>query len=160
MIGNISKPHSIKCLPSCNVQDNTNQMSFAPYPQRRNFFYQKSFCDVASHILQMSCLDKNRKHFLDLYHPNLCTILESFVDYFGNTSEKSDPCEAWPHNFFMNYDKPDNELVKEVYEYGKNNLALIHVMIQSPHVTRIRRDVAMTFTGFVANAGKGYISYL
>ena len=47
MIGNISKPKPIKCIPACKVQENNNQMSFAPYPQRENFFYQKLFCDVA-----------------------------------------------------------------------------------------------------------------
>ena len=48
---NISKPASIQCLQNCKVQDNNNQLSFAPYPQKGTFFYQKSFCDVASHIL-------------------------------------------------------------------------------------------------------------
>ena len=35
----------------------------------------------------------------------------------------------------------------------KTTLALIHVMIQSPYVTKIKRDVAMTFTSYVANTG-------
>ena len=35
----------------------------------------------------------------------------------------------------------------------KTILALIHVMIQSPYVTKIKRDVAMTFTSYVANTG-------
>ena len=48
---NISKPASIQCLQNCKVQDNNNQLSFAPFPQKGTFFYQKSFCDVASHIL-------------------------------------------------------------------------------------------------------------
>ena len=48
---NISKPASIQCLQNCKVQDNNNHLSFAPYPQKGTFFYQKSFCDVASHIL-------------------------------------------------------------------------------------------------------------
>ena len=48
-------PHSIKCLPSCKIQENVNQMSIASYPQKQNFFYQKKFCDVASHIWQATC---------------------------------------------------------------------------------------------------------
>ena len=40
-----------------------------------------------------------------------------------------------------------------MYEYGQHNLAHVHVMIQSPYITKIRRDVAMTFTNYVANAG-------
>ena len=37
--------------------------------------------------------------------------------------------------------------------YGRENLALIHVMIQSSYVTKIKRDVAMKLTGFIANTG-------
>ena len=40
-----------------------------------------------------------------------------------------------------------------MYKYGEKNLALIHVMIQSPYVTKIKRDVAMTFTTYIANSG-------
>ena len=40
-----------------------------------------------------------------------------------------------------------------MYKYGRKNLALVHVMIQSPYVTKIKRDVAMTFTTYIANSG-------
>ena len=59
----------------------------------------------------------------------------------------------WPENFFVLFDKPNDTLVEEMYQYGRENLALIHVMIQSPYVTKIKRDVAMKLTGFIANTG-------
>ena len=40
-----------------------------------------------------------------------------------------------------------------MYKYGKDNLAHVNVLIQSPYITKIKRDVAMTFTNYVANAG-------
>lgn len=40
-----------------------------------------------------------------------------------------------------------------MHKYGRKNLALIHVMIQSPYVTKIKRDVSMTFTTYIANSG-------
>jgi hypothetical protein len=40
-----------------------------------------------------------------------------------------------------------------MYQYGRQNLALVHVMVQSPYVTKIKRDVAMSFVTFVANSG-------
>lgn len=40
-----------------------------------------------------------------------------------------------------------------MYKYGRENLALIQVMIQSPYFTKIRRDVAITFTTYIANSG-------
>ena len=67
----------------------------------------------------------------------------------------SDPCEDWPSNYFQKNNLPNETLVEEMFKYAKKNLALVNVMIQSPYITKIKRDVAMTFTSYVANAGKG-----
>ena len=86
-------------------------------------------------------MDKDQKH--------LCPILEAFDEYFGNTEN----CKKWPEIFFKTHDAPNETLEHELYQYAKENLALIQVMIQSPYATLIRRDVAMTLTNYVANAG-------
>ena len=65
----------------------------------------------------------------------------------------TDPCNNWPENYFERHNEPNKKLVKELYQYGRQNLALIHVMVQSPYVTKIKRDVAMSFITFVANSG-------
>ena len=149
MIGDVSKPIASECLSSCKFQENRNQMSFSPYPQYNNFFYQMSFCNVASHIWQISCQNANRTYFLQTRHPKLCSVLKRYDEYFGNRSI----CSEWPENYFKKNMKVDNELVHEMHEYGKENLALVHVIIQSPYVTKIRQDVAMTLTSYVANTG-------
>ena len=87
-IGNISKPEPIHCMPACAVQENNNQMSFAPYPQLGNFFYQKSFCQVASHIWQATCQKKNREYFMRKNQPYLCQTLKNFTEYFGDAGIK------------------------------------------------------------------------
>ena len=149
-IGSVPKPSvSIDCLPACEVQENSNQMSFALYPQKDNFFHQRRFCHVASHIWQVTCQDKNRSYFLDLQQPNLCQTLEYFEDYFNANSS----CQKWPGNYFHAFKKPNETLVEEMVKYGRKNLAVVRVMIQSPYVTRIKRDVSMTFTTYVANSG-------
>ena len=63
------------------------------------------------------------------------------------------PCEMWPENYFEKYERPNGTLVEEMYKYGRENLAPIQIMIQSPYFTKIRRDVAMTFTTYIANSG-------
>ena len=40
-----------------------------------------------------------------------------------------------------------------MHRYGRENLAMVNIFIQSPYVTKIRRDVAMTWTNYVANTG-------
>ena len=87
-IGNITKPDPIHCMPGCTVQENNNQMSFAPYPQLDNFFYQETFCNMASHIWKDTCQKENREYFLRKKQPVLCQILKNFTKYFGNTGGK------------------------------------------------------------------------
>ena len=149
-IGNTSKPAHLKCRPSCRDQVNDNQMSTLLYPQKRNFFYRKNFCYVASHILQITCDDENRRYFLGLEYPDLCKTLQYFEAYFDNNST----CNHWPENFLDNHDNsPNQTLMREILKYGRENLALVRIMMQSPYATKIKRDLAMTITSYIANAG-------
>ena len=63
-------------------------MSFAPYPQLGNFFYQKTFCNMASHIWKDTCQKENREYFLRRNQPVLCQILMNFTEYFGDAGVK------------------------------------------------------------------------
>ena len=146
---NLTKPALTKCLPSCQIQQNDLQFSSIPFPSRKSFFHQDYFCYAASHILQVSCNDTNRKYFLEKVQPKLCNVLESYREFFGENST----CYSWPNEYFIKYEDVDQTLNDEMVAYGKENLVLLHVFIQSPYVTKIERDVALSFTGFVANVG-------
>ena len=149
-IGNKTKPPPIECLQGCSMQGNTKEISFASYPEQKTFFNEKAFCDTASHIRQVTCKkNENRRILMHKDQPNLCPILEEFEEYFGNTST----CDKWPANYFEKYDEENEMLKNEVYNYAKENLALVNVAIQSPYSTLIKRDIAMTRTSYVANAG-------
>ena len=152
-IRNASRPSFMKCLPSCKTQKIENQMSTVDFPQRKNFFNKKKFCHVASHILQVTCKDEDRKYFLDMHQPKLCEVLESFDEFFGNTST----CKQWPRNYKTKYgyryQDQNKTLKEEMFQYGSENLAFVQIMMQSPYVTKIKRDVAMTFTTYVGNTG-------
>ena len=148
-IGNVSKKSIVKCLPSCRGQEIIKHMSYATYPSENTFFYDQKFCYVATHIWQRSCLNEDRKYFLDRKHPQLCQELSRFKYYF----EKKTVCANWPHIFLQNNTIDPTEMSDEVYQYGRKNLAFIHVIFQSPYAEKITRDAAMTFTSYVANAG-------
>ena len=129
------------------MQETVNEMSFAPYPQKINSFYQREFCGVASHLRQETCSTRPRRRIrMDQDQPNLCLILEAFDEYFNGSMS----CKYWPENFFKHHDKRNETLEHEMYQYAKENLAKIEVMIQSPYVTMIKRDVAMTLVNYVA----------
>ena len=105
-IGSTSKPPPINCLARCRVQENHKHLSTASYPQKSLFFYQTTFCDVASVIWQVSCHFENRKYFLERKQPNLCRTLKKFKEYFDNTTD----CTLWPMNFFEKNDEPNKKL--------------------------------------------------
>ena len=54
-------------MSSCDIQENTQQVSFTSYPQKNNFVYRRSFCETASHILQVTCSNPNKRFFLGKY---------------------------------------------------------------------------------------------
>ena len=140
---------AISCKPACRTQENSNQMSFGPYPQRQRFFHQLGFCNTASHIWQISCQNENKKYIFDARHPKLCSALKEFDKYFGKESS----CRKWPKNYFEDHSKLNETLLEEMFEYGKENLALVRIFIPSPYVTLMKRDVAMTFINYIANTG-------
>ena len=97
----------------------------------------------------MTCQDEDRKYFIEKKQPMICDVLSDFDAFFGKASD----CQQWPGNFAETYGKLNVTLLEEMYEYGHQNLAMVHVVMQSPYVTKIKRDVAMTFTTYVANTG-------
>ena len=124
-------------------------MSYTHYPSRGNFFHTSAFCHLASHLWQISCQNPNRTYFLTENYPKLCDVLEKYQDFFNLNSS----CKEWPDNYFETNTVANKQLFNELYEYGKENLALVHVLIQSPYLTKIKRDVAISFTSYMANTG-------
>ena len=82
-------------------------------------------------------------------HPQLCQLLEKQSQYFG----KDTSCHDWEKNIRFKQNKDNTELIEALYEYAKENLARVRIMIRNPYVQKISRDQAMTFTNYVANTG-------
>ena len=105
---------------------------------------------------QITCGNENRRYFIEKKQPQICKILDDFDEYFG----KGSSCENWPDIFFEKYNEINATLEDELYEYGRKNLAMVHLVMQSPYATLIKKDVAMTFTTYVANTGKYSLALL
>ena len=148
-IGNIARPSKVNCLPACQVQDNAIETSYIEYPSIKPFFYQDSFCYTAIHILHVTCKDEDRRYFLHQDYPFLCDILEYDKSIFGKNSS----CQNWPSTYFSEHESINKTLEQAMYLYGRENLALLHVFIQSPQITEVKRDIAITFTVFLGNVG-------
>ena len=84
----------VKCRPSCESQDLSIRMSYKDFPVKRIFLFDQKFCLIASHIWKQSCLDENRRFYLDRNQPELCNALEKFKVEFTNDSI----CTNWRLN--------------------------------------------------------------
>ena len=79
-------------------------------------------------------------------HP---VALEDYQKWLGTNAS----CYDWPTNYFEDNQNISQALVDEVFAYGRENLALVHLFIQQPYYTKVKRDVAMTLTSYIANSG-------
>ena len=109
---------------------------------------------VMNHIIHVGQFLGNGITVLQSFQVNLLRLQNPWISTLSpNISYLIDPCEEWPSNYFKKFDEPNETLVDELYTYGRHNLALIHLMIQSPYVTKIKRDVEITFLSFIADTG-------
>lgn len=147
------------CFSRCDYQEHFLQISSTRFPQRNTFYFHRSFCSVADRLLRGPCRDEKKRFFVDLYHEGLCKMLEERSQLLGT-------CSSWPQEFLFRNPGPDSDntpkfemnkndtdFVNAVQEYSKENLAQIKVMFRANYVQSIKRDLEMTFTGFVANTG-------
>ena len=147
------------CYSRCNYQEHFFQISSTRFPQRNTFYFHRSFCSVADRLRQGPCQNSRKKFFVDLYHPGLCDQLQDRAGLLGT-------CSTWPKEFLFGNSEggtdnvpkfemnaSDARFVNSIREYSRENLAQIKVLFRSPYVQSIKRDLEMTFTGFVANTG-------
>ena len=79
----------------------------------------------------------------------MCNVLEDFEEWINETYS----CKHWPTKYFQANHTINQTIVDEVFAYGRDNLALVQILIQKPYYTKYKRDVAMTFTTYIANTG-------
>ena len=146
-IGGMEKPEKFTCLPHCKTQDYDFKMSYVSYPSKNTYLYQQSFCQTATKILQKSCSNKEKGSLLTMEYPNLCSVLKDFSPAFGTANL----CQNWPESYFQIFTLTI-PLLKKCFNI-EENLALIEIAIQTPFVKRIKKDIEMSFTDFLANTG-------
>ena len=49
--------------------------------------------------------------------------------------------------------KENKEIVDFIYDYAKDNIAVVKLFIKDPYYTSFKRDRSMTFLSFLGNAG-------
>eukprot|EP00094_Tigriopus_californicus_P006437 TCALIF_06199-PA protein Name:"Protein of unknown function" AED:0.31 eAED:0.34 QI:0/0/0/0.33/1/1/3/0/625 len=146
-----------KCLASCQDQQNQIAVTTSKLPNRQTFVERPEFC-ILTEKLQRSCSTQWKKLELDLQYPKLCDLLDSLKQQV-----RSDPAivdetvcaHITRHHDPFNVNKSSlaHLFLETSFRYARDNLALVHIYIKQPVVTKIVRDQRIPVIWFVANCG-------
>ena len=155
-----------KCLEACQDQQNEVAVTTSRLPNRQTMLKWSDFC-IVMEKLKKSCNHVWKRIDLDRQYPSLCSLLlvklnETNLNSFHvnnkelcmkalstfnilggvGDSNKGDVKEA-----------SDEELLNSLFQYARENLALVNIYIKPPVVTRITKDERIPVIWFVANCG-------
>ena len=144
-----------KCLAACEDQVNLVTETSSSFPNSQTFHRREEFCLVVRKLLK-SC-SSSKASALTSKFPTLCSRLFRIrpdkranltlhTRYGGQYDESK--CRICPGgNWNPRVDHPElnadevEGLNREVFEYAKQNLALVNIYIKDPVVTRYFKDV-------------------
>ena len=110
-------------------------------PNRETFLEWKEFCLVIQKLTR-TCLGWKRP-LLDDHYPQLCALILQ-------QNENGTVCTQVRH---IGNTTVSKVLRDTLYNYARDNLALVNIYIKQPVVTKILRDQRVPLIWFVANCG-------
>ena len=139
-----------KCLSRCETQQFTIIPTTLEYPNGKfqAFKHHTETCLVMEKISKI-CNDQFKKAVFEEYYEEDITCKE-LIEFHAKNNE---PCHG------ISYFRPkitnnnDTKVLKFYHKYSKENMAKVAIYFRDPYYTKIVRDVKMTFTTFISNAG-------
>ena len=139
----------VKCRSSCQDQTNLVYTTTSSFPNEKTFRDGESICMIIPRLLQ-KC-DGYKQRPLEKSYPNLCSTLAPLL-----TLNSKDYCleNRWtPRDKLINCTESSCAIENAILEYGKENLALLHIFVKDPYTIRYRRDEEIALTSFIGNLG-------
>ena len=134
----------IKCLPSCEDQNNSIFVTSSSYPSRNAFIYQEEFCILTKKLMEKCQGSKSR--FLDEFHPDFCSILQPLTNLDSAVFCKNN---EWNRSLIPNC----NQIENIIFEFAKQNLVKFNIFTSNPFVTRYIKDEKITVVSYITNSG-------
>ena len=117
-------------------------MTTSRLPNRETFLEWNEFCLVLQKLIR-TCQGWKRP-LLDDHYPHLCAVILELPQ------NESLICQQVRH---MSNKTMSRILRDTLYDYARENLALVNIYIKQPVVTKILRDQRIPIIWFVANCG-------
>lgn len=179
-IGNYTSAYDRKnvhkqCLPQCNEQSYDISAHSVALPALDTFRNRTDLlCPLVSKLLNRTC-KSSRKAGLNETYPLMCELLEMYsagkltipaCDNVQRNSPKAAFCKRDDllrrrlplrntRNFLLKSERPEEEehLLRLLYQYASENVAVSHVYFRSPFILKLERDQKIPTIWFVANLG-------
>ena len=136
-----------KCLPHCEQQTNTPQISSSVFPVKSTFHHSNYFC-LALYKVAKICQEPHRaKIFEESLDPDDLTCADVLE---ANTTLKI--CTEKGKPILLSV-KENQKMADLIYKYAKNNFVVLQVFISEPYYTLIKRDEQIPLISFIGNAG-------
>ena len=171
-IGSHTEVEGKSCYSPCIDQSNRMAVTTSVFPNRNTFTQGDEFC-ILFHKLKSTCATQKRSTLTNRY-PSLCRRIEraprSFK-CFVNQSKLSSEATKTKQIVVGTTDAEDvirgqhvklevadhaggeDPLTVAMYQYARENLALVNIYIKDPAVTQIKREQKIPLIWFVANVG-------
>ena len=128
--------------PTSLFQINEVAVTTSRLPNRETFLEWNEFCLVLQKLIH-TCQGWKRP-LLDDHYPHLCAVILELPQ------NESLICQQVRH---MSNKTMSRILRDTLYDYARENLALVNIYIKQPVVTKILRDQRIPIIWFVANCG-------
>ena len=146
-----SSSNPLKCYQRCDFQSETLSVTTTSYPSQNTFENRNEMCLILKKFNVICSNPLKLKIFEEFYKINDTFSNESFCNLVTLQSKY----EVCTKNFTqINPERTiDAKLYKFVLSYTKENIAKIKIFFRDPYHTLIEKDVSLTFTSFLGNAG-------
>ena len=134
----------MKCLSSCNRQENPVEISYYKFPNRM-FLRSEHVINLVKKLGTVCNSSQPRRPLLDQRYPELCP----FFDRITKEDLAAEVNESFTvHQFFagLNLNSTDLETLKDqLMLYASDNLVRINAFLDSPYLSKFQIDEVVIF---------------
>ena len=134
----------MKCLSSCNRQENPVEISYYKFPNRM-FLRSEDVTNLVKKLATVCNSSQPRRPLLDQRYPELC----SFFDGIPKEDLTAEVNESFTVNQFfasLNLNSTDLETLKDqLMLYASDNIVRINAFLDSPYLSKFQIDEVVIF---------------
>jgi hypothetical protein len=144
-----TKNKILKCYQRCEIQFENIVSSSSTWPSVM-FFYRTDFCYTILKVVTKICSNpEKRQVFQAAFWSRIsCNEINFVYDNIGLCKFDKNPNVT-----VIQTNEKAKKVAEFLFDYARNNFAVLKIFINYPFYTKIRNDEAMTILTFVANTG-------